>query len=340
MRRWTTPAIVAGVVAVAVLAAADALRGHGETTTTAEAPTITRAAPPTLRDVLRREAVSGFVLYSDDQCRLHSLLLPSMEDATVQQEGGDVVERCRFEVGAGRILGEGELMSPDRTSIAACRAGKIEVRDANSGARLRTIRGCPPAWRPDGRLTYPEGDRIMEDGRILFSAHDLRAAAHLHPNVARIVNPVPLFVHATDLAWLDEEHLVATLEIRIQGVETQDLAVLFSGRDVVGVAVGRGPGLGGWLVSPAGSFAASGNGTIFRRDGGSTEPPPNLPDGRAATFSPDEQWLAYVTSSSLYLIGTPRNGEPGRVIRLPIGAQDLAWGPAGAGATGTTTASR
>ena len=79
MRRWTTPLIVVGILAVGVVAVADALRGDGEPKAAAESPTITRPAPPTLREVLRREAVTGFVLYSDDQCRLHSLLLPWLD---------------------------------------------------------------------------------------------------------------------------------------------------------------------------------------------------------------------------------------------------------------------
>jgi hypothetical protein len=339
MRRWVTPLIVVGVVAVAVLAAADALRGHGETKTTSESPTITRASPMTLRDVLRREAITGFVVYSDEDCVLHSLLLPRMLDEVVRTDGGQPFRMCRFSSGGGRYLPEGQLASRDGRLVAECQGGRVAVWELESGIPRRSYRGCPPAWRPDGRLTYPQGDRIMEEGQALFSARDLRAAARLHPALQRVRAGIPIFVHAIDLAWLDEEHLVATLEIRIQGVETQDLAVLFSGRDVVEVALGRGSGLREWIVSPAGSFAASENGTLIRRVGGSIDPPQNLPDGRAVAFSPDEQWLAYVTSNSVYLIGTPRNNEPGRIIRLPIAAQDLAWEPGGV-TTGTTTVVR
>jgi len=149
---------------------------------------------------------------------------------------------------------------------------------------------------------------------------------------------VRIFVHATDLAWLDEEHLVASLEIRSRFAEFQYATVLFDGKAVVGFTTSFGGLLRGWVVSPTGSFAAAENGTIVARDGDFTEPPRNLPTGRAVAFSPDEQWLAYATGVSIYLIGTPRNSSPGRIIRLPVPAQDLVWEPGGPTIDTTTTA--
>ena len=67
------------------------------------------------------------------------------------------------------------------------------------------------------------------------------------------------------------------------------------------------------------------NGTIMGWDGESRDPPIGLPAGRAVAFSPDERWLAYVTGRSIYLLGTPANDEPGRVIRLAVPARDLVW---------------
>jgi hypothetical protein len=325
MRRWTTPLIVAGILVVAALAVADALRGHDEPHAAAETPTVTRASPPTLPEMLRREAITGFVLYSDANCRLHSLLLPRLVDDVVRREDGSDFTQCRFTSAGGRIIEEDEVMSPDTTFLAACRGGHVAVWNPDSGRPRTSYRGCPPAWRPDGRLTYPQGDHIMEGDRVLFTARDLRAAAHHHPNVAGLGTGVPIFVHATDLAWLDEDRLVASLEIRIRGVEPQGATVLFDGKAVVGYTSTFGSIPRGWVVSPAGTFAATDQGMIVERDGDFDDPPADLPTGRAVAFSPDEQWLAYVTNVSIYLIGTPRNSEPGRIIRLPIEAQDLAW---------------
>ena len=339
MRRWTTPLIVAAVVLVALLAAADALRGRSEPSVAEKTPTITRASPPTLRDMLRREAVNGFVVYSDGDCVLHSLLLPRMLDEVVREDGGALFRLCRFGVGGGRYLSDSQLPSPDGRFVAECQAGRIAVWELESGIPRQSLRGCPPAWRPDGRLTYPLGDRIMEGDRILYTAADLRAAARRHPNIAGLgpESGVRIFVHATDLAWLDEKHLVASLEIRSRFAEFQYATVLFDGKAVVGFTTSFGGLLEGWVVSPTGSFAAAENGTIVARDGDFTEPPRNLPTGRAVAFSPDDQWFAYVTGISAYLIGTPRNSEPGRIIRLPIEAQDIVWEPSGAGASIDTT---
>jgi hypothetical protein len=338
MRRWSTALVVGAVFILAGLAAADALRDHDEPQASAPAPTIPRPRPQTLRELLRREEIAGFVVYSDQDCLLHSLLLPQLEDDVVREESGAGVLYCRFGMTGGRMLEVGEVMSPDRSSIARCRAGRVVVRDAQSDLERQDVAGCPPAWRPDGALTYPRGNAILQDGRPLFTARELRRAARLHPNVAGVGAGIPIFAHATDLAWLDEDHLVATLEIRVQGVEPLNLAVLFDGKAVVAVATNRGQGLGNWVVSSQGAYAASEDGTIVSRDGGSTDPPANLPDGTAVAFSPDERWLAYTSGVSIYLIGTPRNSEPGRIIRLPVPARDLVWEPIGRGATGTSTA--
>jgi hypothetical protein len=330
MRRWMTPLIVAAVVLVAVLAAADALRGHDEPKAAEESPTITRASPPTLSDILRRDAITGFVVYSDQDCALHSLLLPRMLDEVVRTDANQPFRMCRFSSGGGRYLPEGQIASPGGRLVAECQGGHIAVWELQSGIPKRSLRGCPPAWRPDGRLTYPQGDRIMEEGHVLFSAADLRAAARLQPNIHDL-SGVRIFVNATDLAWLDETHMVTTLEIRVPNFFDETLAVLFTGKEVTAVAGNRGSGPGNWVVSPAGNFAASENGIIVRRDGGSVDPPQNLPGGRAVAFSPDERWLAYVTSASVYLISTPENSEPQRIIRLPIAAQDLVWEPVSRG---------
>ena len=325
MRPWTTPVIVAGILIVAVLAVADALRGHDEPQVAAEMPTVTRAAPPTLQDMLQREAITGFVLYSDASCRLHSLLLPRLVDDVVRRQNGSDFTQCRFTSAGGRIIEEGEVMSPDTAFLAACRGGHVAVWDADSGRPRVSYRGCPPAWRPDGGLTYPQGDRIMEGDRVLFSARELRAAVRMHPALVDLAPSVPIFTHATDLAWLDERGLIVSLEVRVQDGPTMYPSVLFEAKTIVGFPSNFGSPLRNWVVSPAGSFAAAEDGTMVARDGDLTPRPTNLPDGRAVAFSPDEQWLAYLTPTSLYLIGTPRNSEPGRIMRLPIEAQDLSW---------------
>ena len=332
MRRWITPLIVAGVVAVAVLAAADALRGDGEPKAAPESPTVTRTAPPTLRELLRRDAITGFVVYSDPDCVLHSLLLPRLLDQVVRTESGEPFDLCRFTVAGGRFLEEGQVPSPDGTLVARCRdEGLVVVSELESSIQKEVFRGCPPAWRPDGSLTYAQGDHIMEGRRALYSAAELRAAVRMHPAVQDLSRSVRIFTHATDLAWLDERRFVVSLEVIVPEGPTMYPSVLFDGKAIVGYPSHFGGPLRNWVVSPAGSFAAAEDGTLVARDGDVTTLPTNLPDGRAVAFSPDDQWLVYVTDVSTYLIGTPRNSEPGRVIRLPIAAQDLVWDPVSRG---------
>lgn len=324
MRRLGTPLIVAGVLVVGLLAAADALRGHDESRIAAKStPTITRAAPPTLQEMLRRETITGFVVYSDGECVVHSLLLPRLVSDVVRTEDGEPLRLCRFTVAGGRFLEEGQVPNPDGTLVARCRDGLVVVSELESARQRRSFIGCPPAWRPNGRLTYPEGNRIMEEGHVLYSARELRAASRSHPNLQGFSGRI--FVHATDLAWLDQDRVIVSLEARGKFVEPQYLTAMFLGKALVGTASRFGQPSGNWMTSPSGSYAAAEDGTLVTRDGDFTDPPQNLPTGQAVTFTPDEQWLVYVTGISVYLIGTPRNSEPGRIIRLPIPAQDLAW---------------
>jgi hypothetical protein len=336
MRRWMTPLIVVGVVALGLLAAADALRRGGESKVVSEPPTTTRTSRPTLRETLRREAVTGFVLYSAPDCRLHSLLLPTLADDVIRSDDGAPLVQCRFELGGGRILKEGERISPDRQLVAACRGDHVEVWIEDSGRRLYSYRGCPPAWRPDDSLTYAQGDHIMNGDVVLFTARELRAAVRGHPAIADLSQRVRIFTHATDLAWLDEERLIVSLEVRVPDGPTMYPSVLFDGNAIVAYPSHFGSPLRNWVVSPAGSYVAADDGTIAARDGAVTTRPNTLPDGRALAFSPDEQWLVYTTDVSIYLIGTPRNTEPGRIIQLPIAAKDLSWEPVGRGSLATS----
>jgi hypothetical protein len=131
-----------------------------------------------------------------------------------------------------------------------------------------------------------------------------------------------------------------SLEVFVPDGPTMYPSVLFDGKAIVAYPSHFASPLRNWVISQAGSFVSAEDGTIAARDGDVTTRPDTLPDGRAVAFSPDEQWLAYTTDVSIYLIGTPRNSEPGRIIQLPIPAKDLVWEPAGAPTTGTLTAAR
>ena len=293
VRQRGTWLVVGAIAVLATLALADALRGDGDdpapaapaTTTTT---TTTGAPPQSLPELLRTEAVNGFVIYSDEDCDLHSLLLPRLVDELVRDERGNAFQICRFDVEGGRIVAE---------------------------------RARPHV----GGLTV-SGARILAGQRVVLSRRELLAAARRHPNIAGYDPGRPLDIRVTGLARLDADEVVVGLEISARYLEPQFLAALFRGSRVVTIAANfRGP-YEHLVVSPGAAFVASEDGTLFTRDGRSLDARV-LPSGKAVAFSPDERWLAYITGVSLYLIATPANDEPGRILRLPVEAQDLVWQP-------------
>jgi hypothetical protein len=337
MRRWSTALIVVGVAALAVFAAADALRGHGQPRDAASVPATTRERPPTLRETLRGQGVSGQIVYSDQDCILHSLVLPQMVDDVVRRDNGAGAFRyCRFSVGGGRFLDEGDVPSPDGLSIARCRGRRIVVWETETGAAVRSIRGCVPAWHPDGQLTYARDEQVLEDERVLYSRAELHRLARRHPNIASLGRGIPFYVHVLDIAWLDRLRLAMSLEVRIRGVEPQHFVVLLDGDRMLALLADFSGPIRDLLVSPAGSFLADDRGTVVTKQGRSYPLLEGIPRPSTVAFSPDEGWLAVATGASVYLVGTPRN--LGRVIQLPVPAQDLAWEPGGPTIDTTTTA--
>jgi hypothetical protein len=339
MRRLLTALLVGGVVLLALLAAGDALRGHGDGEVSSGAGTTTRTRPPTLRDELRREAVAGLMLYSDEQCLVHSLLLPNLVDEFVREEGtGAPLRRCRFVAGAGRFLADDERVNAAGVHVARCRHGHVEVRDALNHRLVARTPGCMPAWRPDGALTYVRDGQVLIGGRALLSRHDLRRAANRHPNVRGVAPGFPVRVGVTSLAWFDDERLAAALRIKILGVEPQYLLVVFEGRRAAASAVSFSGPFGALIRSPGGSFVADEGGMMMSRSGVATQVAEGLPSGRIVAFSPDERWVALITTGSIYLVATPLNDASIRILRLPFAAADAVWEPGGPTIDTTTTA--
>lgn len=294
MRRTATLVLVAFVGALAALAVADALRPEGEHGTAAPPTETTAARPLTLRETLRREEVTGFILYSDRECRLHSLLLPRLVDDVVRREGGGDVVRCRFDVIGGRIVSE------------------------------RTARAMSDLKVEDGQ--------VISRGHVVLTQEDLVAAARKHPNLVDY-NPshLALRIEVTDLIRLDGSHVVVALEAWSRFLEPQFLAGVFQGSKVDAIAVSfRGP-YRGLFKDSVGSLVGSQDGTVFTRSGRTIDPPRNLPDGRAVGFSPDSRFLVWLTSNSIYLVGPQTASGEGRVIRIPKIARDLVWAPVTSG---------
>lgn len=295
MKSGATLFLVAAVAILGALALADALRGKGDTGQASGAPTsatTSQAGPPTLLETLREEAIAGFVLYSDQDCRLHSLLLPRMVDDVVRNEGGGDVFRCRFDVDGGRII-----------------AGHS---------------------RSAGTLAFRDG-RIVSGNDVVLTHADLVRSARRHPNVYGFDRSIPLRIRVTGLASFGVREPVVAMAISARSLEPQYLVALFDGHGVRTVAASfRGP-YRRLFTSNDGALVGTEDGTVVTRTGRTIDPPQGLPAGRAIAFSPDDRWVVRVNGISTFLVGAPEGDQASRIIRLPIPARDLVWEPVTSG---------
>jgi hypothetical protein len=286
--------VVAAIGLLAALAVADALRPDAKSNPTAASATAALATaptkPPTLLETLRSEAVSGFVLYSDPDCRLHSLLLPRMVDEVIRDEDGSDVFRCRFHVERGRIV-----------------AGQSD--DAAEGLAAR-------------------GGEVVDGDRVLLSQADLARAAKRNATVAGLSRQFPLQVSVTSLGRLAAGSVAVGLRATMRGVNRPlYLAPIFRGKEIRSMATSSTGPYRDFFASADGALIGADNGTVFTRTGRTFDPPQDLPAGHAVAFSPDDRWIAWVNGSSLFLVGSQTGDQPARIIRLPIPARDLVWEP-------------
>jgi hypothetical protein len=285
---------VGAVFILAALALADALRSKGDSAPSAATPATSTvsAQPPTLLGTLRDEAISGFVLYSDRDCRLHSLLLPRMVDDVIRDENGSDIFRCRFHVDAGRLV-----------------AGDDDVA---------------------GSLAFRDGE-VVSGNQVVLTHDDLVRAARRHPNIFGLDRSIPLRIRVTGLASFGVREPVVAMEITARALERQWLVALFDGHGVRTVAASfRGP-YRHLFTSSDGALVGAEDGTVITRNGRTIDPPAGLPASRAIAFSPDDRWIVRVNGISTYLVGAPTDPAGPRIIRLPIPARDLDWQPVTSG---------
>ena len=295
MRRWSTWIVAVAIGLLGALALTDALRSSGEHRSSPAAPAATtRPEPATLTDVLRRGGVSGSVLYSDQDCILHSLILPQMIDEVVRGDNGaGAFHACRFDIVEGRIVDE------DASGVA-------------------------------GGLAYRRGRVVADDG-VVLTHDDLVTAARQHPNLdfEGFDESTPLHIRITGLARPTGREIVVGMSLRAHFFGRQFLGAVFRDRALVGIGAGfQGP-YQHLFVSADRTMVGAEDGTVFMPDGRTIDPPQNLPTARAVAFSPDGRWVALVNGISVFVVATPATDEPGRIIRLPIPAQDLVWEPGG-----------
>lgn len=300
----TTAPILAVVIAIGIAATVDALLNGGggaapEPTTTQRA----RAAPSPAEE-RRAAGASGtvyFTLRIDEGCVLHTLKLPSLQDA-----GSFVLDPCRFDVSSGGDIASG----------TPCPGRAVEVPSTDTGH----FTGCAPAWKPNGDLTFvrdgdvrtPEGDVLIED-------------------VARFALPWfsdPTRVTVRELGWLTNTRLVAV----VRGPRT-------AGGDVILVLQGEKSLSGGDIQAGSSVHVSRSRQEIFvaypdagvsvhNREGAFlSQSRFSLPDVGAIVDSPDGRWMAVARPENvcIYELVEPPPREEFPVACLPFDVVDLAW---------------
>src|SRR5919106_1718863 len=191
MRRLPTGLLIAAVAALAVAAAVDALRDGSEPTRRAPAEDALAPERAAAADALGTAGATGTLVYSDEDCRVHALRLPSLRQAPASR-----IQRCEPHVptdGIGTFegdvvwagLGAGVVqivLSREELSRAVRRSTGLE-------GPYRAVQAVPLARdRIAALLTDSEGvDRIfavLEDDRVLaaFARWQLGNAGVLRPS--------------------------------------------------------------------------------------------------------------------------------------------------------------
>jgi hypothetical protein len=329
MRRGVTVLVVVVVGAIALAAGIDALRGggsspepqarSGSTTTTPEGPTNYVA--------LENQEPAGTLYFTDETCELRAIELPAQAPARVPEW-----DACRFVLSpdATSVSGAGTAWDPTGDHLVHSRRGRIVVLSSDHEPE-GSFPGTAAAWRPDGTLTYfADGSvRTWPDGTSLLTQDDLAQAVLAHPDVPDNGHVRPVVVR--ELAWIDDQRVAVILDGVIRGGSPESILGLFDEDRLISMGYEEDARKSDLQVSPRGGFVGLQSGDSFLMlDGrGAVEQTPSLAGYRAATWSPDERWVAVSADDGVFIF---RPGAPGPPeLELDLDAHDLAWrGDAGA----------
>jgi hypothetical protein len=314
--RWTI-FIVAGLVVIGIAASVDALRGEpaarrpAEPEATTEETTTQRT--PTPGEVLSSAGVTGtlyFTLQVEDGCVLQTLSLPRLEGAATTF----LINSCEFDVSP-----EGNIVTGP-----SCPGDGVRAGPPGAGRTAQRFRGCAPAWRPDGELTFVrDGDVVTAGGEVLV--RDLTRAGHPWFSRRR-----PVTVQA--LAWLTETRLAAILRGRSR-FGGHELLVFAEGRRAFsGEEVAEAASLyvdrvrqEVWIAQPGDDFSPPGV-VVYTRSGAFLRTAPFRANVNAFAAASD-RWFALGRPDNI-CIHERRNPPPREefpLTCLPFDVVDLAW---------------
>jgi hypothetical protein len=311
--RWTALVVVA-VVVLAVVGIADGIRGdagEGERATERQSPpeerTTTESVRQTVAERLEARGIEG-LLYATIRlgvvCRVEVIALPTLNRSIL---GGP--ESCRIRVSpTGLVAGGGPCQGRTSRFSSQARIG------------IRRLRGCAPAWRPDGRLTFvnPRGDVV----------EFVEPCSSVKPCLRVVVLRRELPRPPRDLAWLDQDRLAVLVGGRAP--LDRSLAIFQDGR----LVSNPGPccpvrdylrAVGESILLPS----EDAQGTVLGFDARgrlSARPalPPYLADGLAFAPSSDARWIASTLGDTVQIYSLTEE-QPLDPITLDVSAVDLGW---------------
>jgi hypothetical protein len=307
-----TALVVMGLAVLAAAVIGDAIRGGGEGERRSErrsgtAETTTAAEPASPAERLAARGIGG-LLYATVRrgavCRVEVIALPTLNRSVLGEP-----ESCRIRVSPTGLVAGG----------APCE-GRSSRFSSQTRVGIRRLRGCAPAWRPSGRLTFvsPRGD-VLE---LVEPCASVRPCLDVVVRRAEIPGP------PRDLAWLDRDRLAAlvggsspldrSLAIFAGGSLVSEHRLCCPVREYLRAVEGR-------LLLPSDDDTGAVLGFDARgRPASRTELPPSLVDGLAFTASPDGRWVASTLGDTvrIYPLGDEQPLDP---IALDVRAVDLGW---------------
>jgi hypothetical protein len=265
VRPRLTALLIVGVLGVGLAAAIDALpQGEDD----ASQPVTTDAMMGEAVAALRTAGIRGVLTYSDDECRLHAVRLPSLR-----------------------------------------------------ATRAPAVTSCEPRL-PTGGIGTWEGDVVWS--RVGFGTVQVVLRRERIDRAVSRRFRVSLYLRARQAVLLGGQRYVVLIE-----AEADDwyLAFFEGGRLLIAY---RLPPTSATVVlrpSPRGNYVAvrtpprPGIG-VFTRSGGRVRLP-QVPSPRTIAWSPDDNWTALATLSSVYLF---RSGDEETTLpRIPLAVHDLDW---------------
>ncbi len=292
---WT---IVAAVGAVIILATADALRTTDQNSPRASGTGTTGPAADELR---------GLIVVGPNCASLRVLRLPNLIELEPPRQTD-----C-----------DGIVWSADGTLYASCLAGSTNV-GTSEGRRTEVLRGCSPAWRPDGALS------VIRDGDLYITRRHgppqlVLSREELADTLAGTLEGGRTY-RLAEVAWYGTQAFFGI----VAGSEPWQRALIaYAPEGINDVIPELGQDIADVRVSPGGSFVAfarnePGREIVVLDGSGQDVPSPRIANARAIAWSPDERWVAVSTRTTTFIA---RTGTERVVFEVPAGGESLAWLP-------------